>query len=239
MPCALCHADAELCNSHILPEFLYRALYDDKHRFHQISAHPDARNRVIQKGLRERLLCHACEQRLSVYEQYADRLLNGGVGVSVRRDGERLYLQQVDYAKLKLFQLSILWRAGVSTLSAFSQVQLGPHGERLRQQLVAEDPGPPELYGCLMFILMHESEVQPGMVVPPTWAKFVGQRAYRFVFGGTVYLYLVSSTPPPTYVSEHFVQPSGTATVRLQQLQEMHFLVDTLAKMHSLSKFAV
>ena len=84
MTCALCLGEAPLRNSHVIPEFLYRSLYDEKHRLHQVSADPAQPNIYLQKGLREPLLCELCEQRFSVSERYASMLLNGGVGVSVR-----------------------------------------------------------------------------------------------------------------------------------------------------------
>jgi hypothetical protein len=239
MRCALCHCEASLRNSHIIPEFLYRSLYDEKHRFHQISASPEQQSIYMQKGLREHLLCDSCEQRLSIWERYVSMLLSGGVVAAGRRSGNRLHLSELDYPKLKLFQLSVLWRASVSSLAAFSQVQLGPHEEHIRSMLLEGDPGTTESYGCIMFMLMNEHELVQGLVVPPTWARLAGQKAYRFVFGGLVFLYVVSGSKPPHFVSEHFLQQEGTAIVKLQQMRELRFLVDTVAKMHKLGKFAL
>jgi hypothetical protein len=120
MLCPLCTHEGELVSSHIIPEFLYETLYDEKHRFHQLSLDPGQRNQFKQKGLREPLLCVPCEQMLSVSEQYMSKLLNGGVRAQVRHDGQYLHLSGLDYQKLKLFQLSVLWRAGVSNLPSFS-----------------------------------------------------------------------------------------------------------------------
>lgn len=239
MRCALCQTEGPLNNSHVIPEFLYRSLYDDKHRFHQISTTPEKANVFLQKGLREPLLCERCEQRLSVWERYMSLVLNGGVGLGVRRVENRLHLSELDYRKLKLFQLSILWRASVSTLSVFGQVALGPHEERIRLLLLAEDPGPFNKYGCIMFILMHQDELLQELIVPPTWARLLEQKAYRFVFGGLVFLYVVSSSRTADIVSTHFLQQDGTAIVKLQQVQELRFLVDTVAKMHRLGKLDI
>lgn len=231
MRCALCHAEATLRNSHIIPEFLYRTLYDDKHRFHQISADRDRPNRLLQKGLRAPLLCDTCELRFSVYERYASMFLNGGVGVSVRQDGDRLHLANLDYKKLKLFQLSVLWRASVASLPAFSQVSLGPHAKQIWKMLANDDPGGTHEYGCLMFVLMHQQDVLPDLIVSPTRARLDGHRVYRFVFGGLLFVYVVSSLRPPGYLSEHFLQESGNAIVKLQQVKELGFLADSIAGM--------
>lgn len=59
--CKLCGREAELRRSHIFPEFLYLALYDEKHRAVSVSPVPGEEDRLVQKGLRESLLCQACE----------------------------------------------------------------------------------------------------------------------------------------------------------------------------------
>jgi hypothetical protein len=66
--CRLCGNDAELCDSHIVPEFLYKPLYDGKHR--TLHARGDLTSkRLVQKGLRERLLCVECERRIGEIER--------------------------------------------------------------------------------------------------------------------------------------------------------------------------
>lgn len=237
--CALCKKQAILRNSHIFPEFLYRSLYDSKHRLHQISVHPDEKNAFLQKGLREYLLCERCEQLLSVDERYASMMLNGGIGIDIQQRKDRLYLSGLDYKKLKLFQLSILWRAGVAKSPHFSQVNLGIHEEQLRLMLLNKDPGLSSRYGCLMFALMHEKELMQDLIVQPTWARLESQLAYRFIFGGLLFIYVVASHSPPKFIAEHFLQESGTATMKLQQIKELHFLIDSFTKMNRLGKFDI
>ena len=238
MNCKLCLKDTPLVSSHIIPEFLYTALYDSKHRFEQISVEPTEHNKYVQKGLRETLLCVPCEQNLSVLEQYFSKLLKGDVAARAARGDGHIHLTEVDYCKLKLFQVSILWRAGVSGLEPFSQVKLGPHEERIRTMLLLNEPGSAAEYGCLMFSLIRGKEALAGLVVPPTWTKLAGQRAYRFVFGGLVFIYLVSKTNPPIEIIGAFAQPDGSASVRPQQLSEMKYLVAPISQMRKLGRLA-
>ena len=236
MSCALCTRELPLRRSHIIPEFLYKTLYDSKHRFHQISADPEKRSELLQKGLREPLLCEGCEQRLSALERYASMVLNGGTSIGIQQQGKKLLLSGLDYKKLKLFQLSILWRAGIASSEVFSQVSLGSHADRLREMLDSENPGPYHAYGCLMLTLMHEGQVVQALIVPPTWARLAGHFAYRFVFGGLVWVFVVSKHAPPEFVSKNFLQEDGTCVVRLQDMQELTFLVKTVTEMHGLGK---
>ncbi|MGM9480791.1 hypothetical protein ACS5PN_06330 [Roseateles sp. NT4] len=236
MKCALCLLDRPIRRSHIVPEFLYLGLYDEKHRFEQISADPLEANKTLQKGLREPLLCDDCEGLFAKWERYVSMVLRGGAPISIRQEGDRLHLSSLEYQPFKLLQMSILWRAGVSTLPAFSQVQLGPHAERLRKMLLSSDPGPPDQYGCLIFMVMNEQTLVEGLVVPPTWARLHQHKAYRFVFGGLAFLYLVTSQPVQRFIAEHFLQTSGSAVVRLQQIQEMKYLIKTINEISNLGK---
>lgn len=68
MACALCLVNTQLRLSHIVPEFMYRQMYDVKHRFFAMTAMSSERVRLHQKGLREELLCDQCEQRFCRYE---------------------------------------------------------------------------------------------------------------------------------------------------------------------------
>jgi hypothetical protein len=236
MACALCRVDVPLRNSHIIPEFLYETLYDGKHRFHRLSVSSSQKYRMLQKGLREPLLCDGCEQHLSVFEGYARSALTDISQVDWTTNGDLLFLTGLDYAEFKLFQLSILWRAGVASLPEFRQVSLGPHEPLLRSMLLASDPGSSETYPCLMFALAHEDRMIHDLIAEPTWTRVDGHYAYRFVFGGLVWLYLVSGHGLPKFALGRHLTLDGRCEIRLQQLTEMKFLVDTVAKLHDLSR---
>ena len=54
--CKLCLNKSDLKNSHIIPEYFYKPMYDEKHRFFQVSIDPNEKNKFVQKGLRKYLL---------------------------------------------------------------------------------------------------------------------------------------------------------------------------------------
>lgn len=225
-PCALCRESQQLKNSHIIPEFLYESLYDEIHRFHVLSINPDQDNSFKQKGIREPLLCESCEQRFSVWERYASFVLKGGIEISCRGEGNRMYVSGLDYEKFRLFQLSILWRASVSTLQFFENVRLGRHEELLRRLLLGEDPGNPSRYGCLMFGLKFENENFTQLIMPPERLKLSGHTAYRFIFGGFMWVFLVASHDILPPLSSAVLQQSGEALLTIKDIREIHDIVN-------------
>jgi len=60
MVCPLCQKEKPLVQSHVIPEFLYRPLYDEKHRAIEAKLVPKGFN-YLQKAYREPLPCSECE----------------------------------------------------------------------------------------------------------------------------------------------------------------------------------
>lgn len=210
MECALCRQDRKIRRSHIIPEFLYEAMYDDKHRFHVLSVVKDQNDWMEQKGLREPLLCDDCETKISRFEDYARRLLKGGAEFEFQRQGSVVIVDGIDYQRFKLFQLSILWRAGVSTLNLFQHVQLGPYEEVLRKMVFDEEPGKQENFGCVMFGLKNGIDAIADLIVQPVRTRSDdGHHCYRFVFGGFQWVFFVTGRPTTGPYSVGFLQESG------------------------------
>jgi hypothetical protein len=191
--CKLCLKNpAVLLQSHILPEFLYEGTYDEKHRTIVVDPEPRQKDRIYQKGLREYLLCQKCEALLSSYERYGAEVLRSFPSTENQRPGEILWVRGIDYARFKVFQLSLLWRCGISKQPAFRGVELGLHEEQLRRMVLGSKAGKPWEYGCVIVGLRGPGNLK-GMVKFPGRLRIDGHGAYHFVVWGLVWIYVVSS----------------------------------------------
>ena len=208
---------------------MYEAMYDEKHRFHSISLCPDGRVKYMQKGAYEKLLCFACEQKLSVYEAYAKRVFFGGLTLTARRNLGSVEFQGIDYAQLKLFQLSILWRAGVSKLDFFGNIRLGPHQERIRSILFSGSPPPSGSYPCLVSAVVNDGAGLQDFMLQPFMSRLVGVLAAQFFFGGFRWIYFVNSNAIPNKLHKLAIDESGVILVGVQQLKEIPF-IQSIAK---------
>lgn len=222
MECRLCKRDGNLKKSHIIPEFLYSALYDNKHRFYELR--PKKKIKYLQKGIRECLLCGSCEQHLSKYEQYASQMLKGEGSLRYWLDGSAVRIGGVDYKLFKLFALSILWRASISKLSIFSGVSLGVHEEKLRLMILAGEPGAANLYPFIISPVMYRGDVVEALIVPPVKTRLGGYRAYIFVCGGLAWIYVVCSAPVPKIIVDASLCESGLMTMIPWGISDMKFI---------------
>lgn len=234
--CALCKTMAPLMKSHIIPEFLYRSLYDAKGRTSLLSTIPEHKNQVIQNGVKERLLCSGCENRLSKWERYASLVLNGGTGLDIRRDGNGVFVDGIDYLTFRLFQLSIIWRAGLSRDKFFKHVDLGPHSDILRRMLLDEYVESPNRYGCFMYGLEFSGAALTQLISQPVRIRSCGQKAYKFVFGGFVWIFHVSASEIGRPHSEALLRPEGQLFFLVKSALEMEGLRDTANRLRDMGR---
>lgn len=224
--CAFCRQVRLLRNSHIIPEFLYRTLYDEKHRFKAYRS--DRTPGVIreQKGMRERLLCDDCEQKFCKYEQFASDFFQGtlrafedtsqptirygkaltfsrftitasNAALTTSKTPNAIQAQGLDYVRLKLFLLSLLWRMGASKLDFFQQVELGRHQENLRELLLKNDPGEPDQYACRMWLIEADGRLVTDCQSNPRKFRFQGLTFYRLFTTGFRLEFCVSNQRLP------------------------------------------
>src|SRR6266496_1642977 len=234
--CRLCQTEKEVRRSHILPDFfrdnsalMYPTGKSGNPQPFTQPIHTHSGKRYQRKqhgywearhGMVEKLLCHECEQKFSALEDYAKRFFYGS------SNPIRLQLPfnedsfVADYKKLKLFQLSILWRASEAQGEFFSAVQLSELvRERLRQMLASDDPGTEDEYFCSMtrlivspiieeFQSIHGIANETGFFAPiahnhGTWDS------YLFVMGGLLWVFSVSGTRVPEILRNSYIKENG------------------------------
>jgi hypothetical protein len=230
--CRLCLKEAKLSKSHIISEFLYTPMYDEKtNRFFVISSDPERPDRTRPTGIYERLLCADCEQVLNRYEDYGAKALKGGTKVEYAQVGNELRMRGVDYAKLKLFYLSLLWRMSVSTQPFFKEVALGPHEEVLRKMLLDGRPGDVDEYGVLCVAPLFEAQHLGDWIMPPDKVRTYGRTVYRCLIGGLLYSFFVGKATLPKPLVERFIQEDGSWTIIREKIERIRFLADWCIRM--------
>lgn len=194
MVCRLCKDNRPLRESHIFPEWLYKPLYDDNHRFFVISTDVKKRRGTRRKGIYERLLCHECEQRLSKWEGYARNVFYE-LPLKLDEDNQAVIFSGLQYAPLKLFQMSLIWRASITSRPEIHRIDLGPHTERIRMMLLEGHPGEVHEYGSILMLPKLSQDLMQQIVYPPERlpTKIGGHSAYRAVLGGLFWLFIVSN----------------------------------------------
>jgi hypothetical protein len=228
----------------VLSEFMYLETYDSKHRAVSISNDPSQGKPItVQKGIREPLLGLNCEAALSRHEHYAAPFLAGAAQAAdaVEKMGNPQPVAQVtpfDYARFKLFGISLLWRMGVSKHNMFRAVRLGPHQETLRQMLLSKDPGQPSDYP---FVLLRLAGVDfaPTLLTAPGKTRFGGVWAYMITAMGFQWVFLASRQCGTTGGNPFFVgQALPDLLIPVHRREKGEYIQELLKHIPGLSRQA-
>jgi hypothetical protein len=222
--CALCGEQRKLHQSHIIPEFMFGPLYDQKHRFYSVSSVPSKPNRLLQKGPREKLLCGECEKQFSRYENYASTVFFGSVPTPPLRLPTGFIFRGLDYKKLKLFFMSLIWRLGVTSNDHFAGANLGPHQEHLRYLLLSDDPGDFLRYPAMVIALVQQSRHIPDLIIRPFQTRIDGRRVYAVVITGFLFHFFVSNQDPPKNIVGGFLQRNGDFPLHVTEIDKVRYL---------------
>jgi len=219
MQCALCRGEGPLRQSHIVPEFLHRSVYDDRHRTLVLGL--ERPTKVLQKGVREALLCDACEARFQRYEHYFAELWYRNRRLPTLKAGDFYTLENLDYTKFKLFILSIVWRGSVSRRPEFDGMSLGPHEERIRRMLLANDARSSSDYPVLggLIIDPEDGMIWDNAMLAPMSIRVSRHNAARMLFGGVSWTVLTSSHSEPR-LDPLSLKTNGTLVMPVTTWQE-------------------
>jgi len=218
--CRLCGELRTLAQSHIVPEFLHRELYDEHSRATVLRPLMGKRH-PIQKGLREQMLCFECEQFLNDrFEKPFLSMWRDGNMRPERLPPDKVYVVEgLDYAKAKLFLLSVLWRASVATREEFP-LDLGPHEARIKRMILDEDPGDSERYPIVGTFAVDESGNLLPFVSSPMQLRLFGHHACAFGLGGCEWTFFTSSHPVKQ-ARGIGLQPEGPSFFAAQLLRDL------------------
>jgi len=142
MRCKMCEEDRKLVESHIIPRSFYEPFKGEEGEIPLIVTNVAG---VYPKrspiGVYDRkILCGQCEKIFMPWDTYGHRILFQEFKEEnyAEIDGRKIAynLGSCDYQKLKLFFLSVLWRASVSEQQFFKRVDLGPYEDKLRGQIL-------------------------------------------------------------------------------------------------------
>ncbi|MHB1644417.1 MAG: hypothetical protein ACYCS8_17500 [Acidithiobacillus sp.] len=142
--CRLCDLVRPLCESHIIPKAFFRDAMAGEPACGLNMITPERIEVGKMAGEYERLLCRGCEEIVGRYDDYGIRFFR-------RQVGERLIafngdvvpddidlIGKVDLRLLRLFIISVLWRASISSRPFFDKVDLGPF-ELVAKQIIRDE----------------------------------------------------------------------------------------------------
>lgn len=200
--CKLCLEKKELLSkSHIISDLLYKSMYNKNHELIAINSANIRNHKKMNSGYYEaNILCKSCDNDvIGNLETYGSSFFIGATNIKknerptivdsytiIDEDCEVKVYNQINYTKFKLFLLSILWRASISSLDFFSDVNLGKkYNEIIRKMILNQDPKKKEDYPVVIWQL-EIGELSKSIVQPVKLTK--GQKYTTYAFFINKYL---------------------------------------------------
>jgi hypothetical protein len=170
----------------------------------------------VQKGEWEYLLCADCEDGLNTAcEAYFQRVwFSEARFEQALRIGD-FQIVDLDYSRFRLFHLSVLWRASVSTRGMYSGIKLGPrYEEQLRQVLLSGDGL--QLPGGVAFTadaLVNDGRSFQAISDGQKLRFNPAVAVFAMMYAGCVWTFYAASYTPPE-IEHRVLRPEGVMPIR-------------------------
>jgi hypothetical protein len=134
----------------------------------------------------------------------------------------------LNYSRMKLFLLSMLWRMGVSNHHFFRGVALGGEERRLRRMLLSNEPGEADRHACQLRLIQFRGSLLANYQSEPWQFTFRGRRCCSFFSTGIRFDFMVSHHRAPRENAEHYVSPLPHYRIPVEPLGSHPVLVREL-----------
>ena len=222
MVCRLCETEQRLIKAHIIPEGFFRVLRDGSGALEVHTNKRGAHPRRAPIGVYDRsILCRPCDNVFSPWDKHAqDVMLRDFSDETAIYHGPMKLgwtISKFDYRQLKLFFLSLLWRASVSTHDFYRRVSTGPFEQSLRKMIAAGEPGPPETFAVT---LARFREPAYTAMLDPHADRYHGVNYFRFYLAGFVAYIKVDGRPPQGPLAHFTLRDDAPITVLLRSARD-------------------
>lgn len=208
----MCLQPKPLVKSHIIPEALVRDMSPDGKAM-LFDSQPGVMPKRAPVGIYDSgILCLECERRFGPADdcgiEFVRRPLSAMSVVKEMRQYRVFEAGGVDCAQLKLFFLSVLWRAHWSTHPFFADVRLGPREPALRDFLLAPENADWDEFPVSLFRYWGE----PGPVMDtPFMTRFGSVRGCKFHFSLYDVIYLTGrDSGHPAWMDTFALRPGSS-----------------------------
>lgn len=153
--CKFCGHHRALVRAHIIPAALFPPDEKGSRMQYVLDGNGNLPRSRLPNGCYDpNLVCRECEDRFDEGDDYAKKFLVDGRNQGRRiaeGDGALYEYANVDYRRLKLFFVSLLWRAHATSLPDFVRVNLpSKYASMARSMILNKDPGPADDLGVII-----------------------------------------------------------------------------------------
>lgn len=238
--CKFCLKEKELIKAHIIPRCFWGPLIKQEGPIHIIPTNLRERESRSQIGEYDpELVCEDCEEHFKILDNYACKFFMEDfdkLSAPIQNNDDRfLQIKNFDYEKLKLFFLSILWRASASERGYYSQVDVGEiYEEKLKDMI--QNKQPDKFKAFQIIVSKFKPSTYSTIMLSPTRYRVQGARVYKFILGGFVAIIKVDQQPFSENLDFTSLKPNQPLYILqgdITELKEFHSSVQSIKKRYN------
>ena len=202
--CKMCSETRSLIKAHVIPRSFFKQLNDGSGALKVAANKPGTYPRTSPAGVYDNeLVCGRCEELFAPWDGYAQKLLlepyNDSWYIELESQRYAYVFQEVDYRRLKLFFVSLLWRASTSAEGFYERIRLGPFEDSAKHMILENDPGETERFAV---ILARFEDPLGRTMLGPDRTKLFDINYCRFYLAGYVAYVKVDQRKSPDSLQE-------------------------------------
>lgn len=243
--CRLCLEDKKLVKSHIIPKFMFKKMKDGDNVFYEVLFNLATNESKYKKTQIEdydkNILCENCDNAIlgGSYEKYFEKVMYGEnlpYDIAPRctnyknpNDGtEYSICKNINYTKLKLFLLSILWRSSITDRPYFENVSIGyKHEERLREIIYTGEHIPFDEYPVIITSFLRTDNKLDNLIAQPKRIRTKsGLNGYMFLINSFQFIMYVNAKNHKVSkeIEEICLKEDELITLHLSKGEELEFI---------------
>lgn len=207
---------------------MYKGLFGQAHKILHVNLDNLSTKSTVYTGIYDKyILCPSCDNEIiSKLETYASSVLYGLGNMTMRKhiktekiiSHDRLLsirFHNLDYTKLKLFFLSILWRSHISNHDFFKTVDLGKYQEKLRLMILNNDAGNEDEFEVVLAAIESDGTRPYKSIIDPRRITFDGNTWYAFHINQVFYHFNVSSYNKMSIFEKGIIKRDGKMDIAI------------------------
>lgn len=219
---------------------MYKHCYDEHHQYIEFNDQDGKYNKRKSSGIYEHLLCRDCEDIIKKYEDYAKYIIYDKAKPYIHKHRSCYTNKNYNYNFFKLFVLSLLWRASISSMPGYKYASLGKYEEELRLILLNETETPVNVFPCLIYqtYIGEDPADATFMGIYPGKSKHDGKTIYHFIADGLFFFIAVGSASRLNFPEGSSISPDKVR-IACDQLSKLESFTKLFVRVHNQGKFSV
>lgn len=171
--CKLCGQECDYQDSHIITKCFYPDIKDTSNKY--LAVKPNGSYKIVQSGVYDSsILCKNCENKtLSKIEGNASKLFLTNEYPPIIKEGVDfkgiIYTNEFfDYKTIRQFFVSIIWRASVSTLDDFKDINLGKYENIAKEIILGKNVEYPQFFKFFIFRIPDDAKYNKVLFIKRT-----------------------------------------------------------------------